>query len=54
MASVADDAAALRAEHRVLRLPDAVALVVATLIDADAVWIFDRSWIGIDPRVTHP
>jgi len=53
-ASVADHAAALRAQHPALSLPDAVALIVATQIDADAVWTFDRSWIGIDPRVTHP
>jgi predicted nucleic acid-binding protein len=53
-ASIADDAAALRAQHRVLSLPDAIALVVAMLIDADAVWTFDESWVGIDPRVTRP
>jgi predicted nucleic acid-binding protein len=52
-ASLADDAAALRAQYRALSLPDAIALVVATLIDADAVWTFDRSWIGIDPA-SHP
>lgn len=53
-ATIADDAAALRARHRALSLPDAIALVVATLIDADAVWTFDRRWSSVDPRVTHP
>jgi predicted nucleic acid-binding protein len=53
-AAVADDAAAIRARHRALSLPEAIALVVATLIDADAVWTFDRRWHGVDPRVIHP
>jgi predicted nucleic acid-binding protein len=53
-ASIADDAAALRSRHRALSIPDAIALVVATLIDADAVWTFDRRWSGVDPRVVRP
>lgn len=53
-ASIADDAAALKARHRALSLPDAIALVVADLIDADAVWTFDRRWSGLDDRVTFP
>ncbi len=53
-ASIADEAAALKARHRVLSLPDAIALVVADLIDADAVWTFDRRWSGIDSRVSIP
>ncbi|MDQ6746459.1 MAG: type II toxin-antitoxin system VapC family toxin [Actinomycetota bacterium] len=53
-ASVADDVAALKARHRALSLPDAIALVVADVIDADAVWTFDRRWSGLDPRVTCP
>ncbi len=53
-AAIADDAAALRARHRALSLPDAIALVVAALIDADAIWTFDRRWTGVDPRVVHP
>jgi predicted nucleic acid-binding protein len=53
-AAIADDAAALRARHRALSLPDAIALVVATLIDADAIWTFDRRWSGVDSRVVHP
>jgi predicted nucleic acid-binding protein len=53
-ASIADNAAALKARHRALSLPDAIALVVADLIDADAVWTFDRRWSGVDPRVTAP
>jgi hypothetical protein len=35
-------------------LPDAIALVVARLIDADAVWTFDPRWSGVDPRVATP
>lgn len=53
-ASIADNAAALRARHRALSLPDAIALIVADLIDADAVWTFDRRWGGIDARVIVP
>ena len=50
--SIADDAAALKARHRALSLPDAITLVVAALIDADVVWTFDRRWSGLDSRVT--
>lgn len=53
-AAVADHAAGLRARHRALSLPDAITLTVATLIDADAVWTYDRRWQGVDPRVVHP
>ncbi len=53
-ASIADGAATLNARHRGLSLPDAIALVVADLIDADAVWTFDRRWSGVDARVTVP
>jgi predicted nucleic acid-binding protein len=52
--SIADDAAAVKARHRALSLPDAIALVVADLIHADAVWTFDRRWSTVDPRVTLP
>lgn len=31
-----------------------IALVVAELIDADAVWTFDRRWTGLDLRVNFP
>lgn len=47
-AAIADDAAALRSRHRALSLPDAIALAVANLIDADAVWTFDRRWSGVE------
>ncbi len=53
-ASTADGAAMMKARHRALSLPDAIALVVADLIDANAVWTFDRRWIGVDPRVAFP
>ncbi len=53
-AIIADDAAALKAHHPGLSLPDAIALVVAEMIDADAVWTFDRRWHDIHQRVTIP
>lgn len=51
---IADRAAALRARHRALSLPDAIALAVADVIVADAIWTFDRRWRGVDPRVVIP
>ena len=54
IAAIADDAAAVNAHHRGLSLPDAIALVVAELIDADAVWTFDRRWRDVHKRVTIP
>ncbi len=53
-ASIADAAATVKARHRALSLPDVIALVVAELIDADAVWTFDRRWGGVDSRVAFP
>jgi predicted nucleic acid-binding protein len=53
-AFIADDAAALKAQHRGLSLPDAIALVVAEIIVADAVWTFDRRWREVHQRVTIP
>lgn len=53
-AAIADDAAALKARHRGLSLPDAIALVVAEVIDADAVWTFDRRWRDVNQRVVIP
>jgi len=53
-AAIADDAAELKARHRGLSLPDAIALVVAELIEADAVWTFDRRWRDVHPRVMIP
>ncbi len=52
--AIADDAAELKARHGGLSLPDAIALVVAELIDADAVWTFDRRWREVHQRVTIP
>jgi predicted nucleic acid-binding protein len=53
-AFIADDAAALKAGHRSLSLPDAIALVVAEMIDADLVWTFDRRWRDVHRRVAIP
>ena len=52
--AIADDAAALKARHRGLSLPDTIALVVAETIDADSVWTFDRRWRDVHQRVTIP
>jgi predicted nucleic acid-binding protein len=53
-AAIADDAAALKARHRGLSLPDAIALAVGEMIDADAVWTFDRRWSDVHQRVAIP
>lgn len=53
-ASIADDAAALKAQHGGLSLPDAIALVVAEMLDADGVWTFDQRWRDVHPRVAIP
>ncbi len=53
-APTADAAAALKARHQGLSLPDAISLVVARLIDADSIWTFDRRWTTVDARVTVP
>ncbi|WP_371878706.1 type II toxin-antitoxin system VapC family toxin [Conexibacter sp. DBS9H8] len=51
---IADAAARWRAAHRALSLPDAIALVVADLIDADEIWTFDARWCTAHPRVVVP
>ena len=53
-AAIADHAAALRARHRALSLPDAIALTVATLIEADAIWTYDQRCTTVDPRAAIP
>jgi predicted nucleic acid-binding protein len=53
-AAIADDAATLKADRRGLSLPDAIALVVAEMIDADVVWTFDQRWRDVHQRVTIP
>ncbi len=53
-AAIADDAAALKARHRGLSLPDAIALAIAEMIDADAAWTFDRRWSDVHRRVVIP
>lgn len=54
--AVAVNAARLRATHRSLRLPDAVVLATAQVIDAAAVLTGDKQWHKVDSRVTliHP
>jgi predicted nucleic acid-binding protein len=53
---VAVAAARLRAKHRSLRLPDAVVLATAQVLDAQAVLTGDKRWDRIDSRVrlVHP
>ena len=53
-ADIADDAAEMKARHRGLSLPDAIALVIAEMIKADAVWTFDRRWRDVHQRVAIP
>jgi predicted nucleic acid-binding protein len=53
-AAIADDAAALKARHHGLSLPDTIALVVGEMIEADAVWTFDRRWRDVHQRVAIP
>lgn len=53
-AVIANAAADLKAHHRGLSLPDAIALVVADLLLADEVWTFDRRWATVDTRITIP
>ncbi|MBA2460821.1 MAG: type II toxin-antitoxin system VapC family toxin [Actinobacteria bacterium] len=47
----AEAAAALRAVHRSLRLPDALVLGHAEAIGADVVLTTDRRWSAVSPRV---
>lgn len=44
-------AAALRAEHRSLRLPDALVIATGIVDDAEAVLTADQRWAHVDPRV---
>jgi predicted nucleic acid-binding protein len=49
--AAAEAAAALRARHRSLRLPDALVLGYAEAIGADAVLTTDRRWRRVSRRV---
>jgi predicted nucleic acid-binding protein len=49
--SVAVNAARLRATHRSLRLPDAVVLATAQVLDAGTVLTGDKQWQKVDSRV---
>jgi predicted nucleic acid-binding protein len=49
--SIAVNAARLRATHRSLRLPDAVVLATAQVVDATAVLTGDKQWQKVDSRV---
>lgn len=49
--SVAVNAARIRATHRSLRLPDAVVLATAQILDATAVLTGDKQWQKVDSRV---
>ena len=49
--AIADAAAALRAEHRALRLPDALVLATGEALAADAVLTADARWAALTPRV---
>jgi predicted nucleic acid-binding protein len=45
---IAERAASLRAEHRSLRLPDALVLATGDVLDADEVATADRRWRRFD------
>jgi len=49
-AAVAEGAAALRARHASLRLPDALVLACGEVLDAEAVWTADGRWPSITDR----
>lgn len=49
--AVAVAAARLRARHRFLRLPDALVLATADVVDAETVLASDKQWPRLDPRV---
>jgi predicted nucleic acid-binding protein len=49
--AIAERAAALRAAHRSLRLPDALVLATADTSNAASVLTADRSWAKISERV---
>ena len=49
--AIADAAAAVRAQHRALSLPDALAITIADVLEADAIWTCDRRWGTVHPRV---
>ena len=51
-AEAAEEAARLRARHRFLRLPDALVLACANVLDADAIVTADRSWRRFSKRVS--
>jgi predicted nucleic acid-binding protein len=53
-ATTADEAATLKARHRALSLPDAIALAIADKIEADVVWTFDQSWREVQSQVEIP
>jgi PIN domain nuclease of toxin-antitoxin system len=48
---VAKIAAALRARHKSLRLPDALVLAVGRVTHASAILTADSRWRGVDRRV---
>ncbi|MGH3714537.1 MAG: type II toxin-antitoxin system VapC family toxin [Micromonosporaceae bacterium] len=48
---VAVQAAALRAKHRSLRLPDALVIAVGIVDDASMILTADKRWAAVDQRV---
>lgn len=50
-AGAAEHAARLRARHPDLRLPDALVIAHAEVIDADELLTTDASWAGLSRRV---
>jgi predicted nucleic acid-binding protein len=48
---VAVQAAKLRAQHRSLRLPDALVIATGIVDDAEVILTGDKRWAGVDQRV---
>jgi len=48
---VAIEAARLRGQHRNLRLPDALVIATANVLEADALLTGDANWQRLSPRV---
>ena len=48
---IARAAAAVRAAHPAIRLPDALVLATGQIVAADAVYTGDKRWRAVDPRV---
>ncbi len=51
---IADDAAALRARHGALCVPDAITIAAGQRLSVDEIWTFDQRWRTVSPLVATP